>query len=210
MGMCPRHIDRFKRKYNKSFARYPLFGEDLMDPVHKRVQVFLHSCNTTAIEDVLSGALAEFGGLHKKVEIGDWLTLTPVWVDRPAQKKEGLRKSDRHGIGAWSIGGVGGRDVVFNHRIDPQLRIMKRLGDITAAARLENLRISLAADGREIFLRFLSKGYFVRSCMRSHAHVQGHNKEAVIRYIRIDRDVMDPSRNSKFNGGGYWGSRGVH
>ena len=57
-----RHIDHFKRQYNKAIARDPLFGAHLMDCVHKRVQLFLHSCNMTAIEDVESGALTEFGG----------------------------------------------------------------------------------------------------------------------------------------------------
>ena len=119
-----------------------------MDLIHKHVQVFLHSCNTTAIEDVDLGGLAEFGGLQKKVERGDWLTLKLVWVDRPAQKEKVRRKSDRHGIGAKPIGRVGGRDAVFNPGVYPQLWIMERLGDITAAARSENLRIPLAADGR--------------------------------------------------------------
>ena len=59
-----------------------------MDRIHKRVQVFLQSCNTTAIEDVELGALAEFGGIHKKLEREEWLTSTLVWVDVPAQKEE--------------------------------------------------------------------------------------------------------------------------
>ena len=86
MGTCPRHIDRFERQYDKAFARDPLLGVDLMDLIHKHVQLFLHSCNMTAIDNVESGALAEFGGLKKKVERGEWLTSTPVWLDRPAQK----------------------------------------------------------------------------------------------------------------------------
>ena len=57
MASRPRHIDRFERQYNKAFSRDPLFGADRMDRIHKRVQVFLHSCNTTEIEDVESGAL---------------------------------------------------------------------------------------------------------------------------------------------------------
>ena len=70
MGACPHHIDRFERQYNKAFARDPLFGVYLMDRIHKRVQVFLHSCNMTAIEGGESGALMEYGGVHKKVERG--------------------------------------------------------------------------------------------------------------------------------------------
>ena len=43
MASCPRHIDRFNRQYDKAFARGPLFGADLIDCIHKRVQVFLNS-----------------------------------------------------------------------------------------------------------------------------------------------------------------------
>ena len=49
MGSWPHHIDRFERQYYKAFARDPIFGADLMDRIHKHVQVFLHSCNMTAI-----------------------------------------------------------------------------------------------------------------------------------------------------------------
>ena len=72
----------------------PLFGADLLDRIHKRVQVFLHSCNINAIEDMDSGALAEFGVIQKKVERGYWLTLTPQWVDWLDPKEEGRLKSD--------------------------------------------------------------------------------------------------------------------
>ena len=85
MGTWLRHIDRFERQYEKAFAKDSLFGPDLMDKIHKCVQVFLHSFNTTATEDVESGALREFGGFQKKVEKGDWLTLMSGWVDRPAK-----------------------------------------------------------------------------------------------------------------------------
>ena len=154
MVTWPCHIDRFKRQYDKAFAKNPIFGVHLMDQIHKRVQVFLHSCNTTYIEDVESRALAEFRGLQKKMERGEWLTLKPGWVDRPAPKEKGLRKSYGHRSGSRSSGGGGGRVAVFNSRVDPQLRIMERLVGMTVAARLENLRCPLAEDGREIFLRF--------------------------------------------------------
>ena len=92
--------------------------------------------------------------------------MTPLWVDWPEQKEEGCRKSDGNCIGARPSGGGGGRDTIFNYGIDPQLWIMERLGDMTGAARSENLRIPLEADGREICLRFISKGDCVRSCTR--------------------------------------------
>ena len=52
MGLWPCHTDRFEQQYDKAFARDPIFGAELMDRIHKRVQVLLHSCNTTAIKDV--------------------------------------------------------------------------------------------------------------------------------------------------------------
>ena len=64
-GTWLRHIDRFERQYYKAFARDPLFRADLMHQIHKCVQVFLHSCHTTAKEDVDSRALVEFG-VNKK------------------------------------------------------------------------------------------------------------------------------------------------
>ena len=99
METWPRHIDHFKRQYEKAFMKDPLFGAYLMDRIHKRVQVFLHSCNTTAIEDVESGALIEFSSLQKNVEKGDWLTSTTGWVDWTAPKEEVHHKSDGHGFG---------------------------------------------------------------------------------------------------------------
>ena len=70
--------------------------------------------------------------------------MTLVWVDWAAQKEEGRRKSDGVGIGARPSGRGGGRDAIVNHGIDPQLRIMEKLGDMTGAARSKNLHIPLA------------------------------------------------------------------
>ena len=78
MESWPHHIDRFERQYDKAFSQDPLFGVDLMDWIHKRVQVFLHYCNMTEIEDVESGALEEFRGLHKRAETGEWMTSMPA------------------------------------------------------------------------------------------------------------------------------------
>ena len=65
MKIWSRHIDCFKRQYVKSFAGNRLFGEDKVEKINKRVQVFLHSCNTTSLEDVETGALAEFGEIQR-------------------------------------------------------------------------------------------------------------------------------------------------
>ena len=37
------HIDRFERQYDKASARQRIFGADIVEIIHKRVQVFLHS-----------------------------------------------------------------------------------------------------------------------------------------------------------------------
>ena len=107
MASWPRHIDRLERQYEKAFARDPIFGADLMDIIHKCVQVFLHSCNTTSIQEVESGVLEEFIGQQKMVERCEWLTSMTVWVERPAPREEGCRKSEGNRIGARE----GGRKV---------------------------------------------------------------------------------------------------
>ena len=112
-----------------------------MDQIHKRVQMFLHSCNTNAIEDMESGALEEFCGLQKRVERGEWMTSMPVWVERPAPREEGRRKLE------GNMNGEG------NHGVDLQLRISENLGILTQVARSENLRLPMGADGREICLQ---------------------------------------------------------
>ena len=107
-----------------------------MDWIHKRVKVFLHSCNTMAIEDVDSGVLEDFRGLKKRVERGGWMTSMPEWKERPAPREEGRRKSEGTGNGAR------------NHGVDPQLRIRKNLGILTKFARQENLRLPMGAKVR--------------------------------------------------------------
>ena len=106
----------------------PLFGDELIDRIHKRVQVFLHSCNTTSIKDVELGALAEFGEIQKNVERGEWMKTTPVWVDRSTPKEEGQQKSDGHGSGSRMNSQGGGRDSVHKIGVYPQLRFMEKFG----------------------------------------------------------------------------------
>ena len=152
MALWPRHIDRFKRQYDKAFYRDPIFGADLMYQIYKHAQVLLQSCNTTAMEEVELGALEEFWGLQKRLERGKWMTSMPVWVERPALREEGRRKSEENGNG------------VRNHGVDLQLRISKNLGILKRFARQENLRLPMGADGREICLRYISMAVVLQEC----------------------------------------------
>ena len=194
MALWLRHIDRFEQQYEKAFARYPLFGADLMDRIYKRVQVFLHSCNTTAIEEVELGALEEFRGLQKRVERGEWMTSIPVWVEQPALREEGRRKSEGNRTGAR------------NHGVDPQLRISENLVILTQVECSENLRLRMGADGTEICLRYISKGECDRSNTRSHVPLNGHKRELVIRFIWGSQEAMNKKR--KFDGIGAQASHG--
>ena len=75
------------------------------------------------------------------------------------------------------------------------------------AARTENLRLPVGADGREICLRFSSKGECNRSCKRSHAPLRRHTRELLIRFIRGSREVMNKNKR-KFDGVGEQESHG--
>ena len=91
MTTRPCYIDRFGRKYNKAFLKDPLFGAYLIYIIHRIVQVFLHFFNMTKKEDVQLGSLPEFKYLNKRIERGEWLTTTPIWVERTSPKEEGQK-----------------------------------------------------------------------------------------------------------------------
>ena len=59
------------------------------------------------------------------------MTSMPVWVEQPAPREEGRRKSEVNGNGARQ----GGRGVVegtfYNHGIDLQIQIGENLGILT-------------------------------------------------------------------------------
>ena len=200
MVIWPYNIDRFDRQYDKAFTKYPLSGADLIDRIHNCVQVFLHPCNTTSTEDVESGALKEFGWILKKVEIGYWITMMLVWVDRPTPKGKGRRKLDGHGSGYRMRVSRGGKNLVHNIGVNPQLQVMERFGEIISAARSEKLFSPMTEDGMDICLQYHSKGECVRQCTLSHAPLWGQIRENIIRYIGNSRAAHDPSRNRKFNG----------
>ena len=143
------------------------------------------------------------------------MTSMLVWVERPAPREERRGKSEGKGIGARQ----GGRGVVegtfYNHGVDPQLRISEKLGIMTQAARTDNLRLPVGADGRETCLRYSTKGECNRSCTRFHAPLHGHRRELVIRFIRGSREATNKNKR-KFDGvreqayhRGHW-DRGSH
>ena len=76
--------------------------------------------------------------------------MTPVWVERPAPKEEIRQKSEGNRFGTQQGGRGVGEGTVFNHGVDPQMRIIGNLGIMTQAAHTENLRLPVGADGREI------------------------------------------------------------
>ena len=80
------------------------------------------------------------------------------------------------------------------------------MGIIAKFARLENLRLPMGANVREICLRYISKVDYDRSCTRSHAPLRGHTRELVIRFIRGSREAMNKKR--KFDGVGDQSSHG--
>ena len=162
---------------------------------------FYTPVNTTSIKEVGSGALEEFIGLQKRVERGECLASTPVWVERPTTTEKGLHKSDRNGFVARQSAGVGWVGIVFNRGIDPLLQIIEFMGCMTQVARMENLRLPVGEDGREICLWFSSKGDCNRSCMRYQSPLRGNTWESVISFIRGAREAMDKHKR-KFDGFG--------
>ena len=137
MAKWPCHIDRFDLQYDKSFSGDRIFYAYIVDLIHKRVQVFLHLCNTTSLEYVDTGALVEFGELQQRVEWGEWITPPPpTWVEFTAQKTDRRRKSEidyglgRGDVGRGSLLHIINREEERNTNTDPRLRIMERFRDL--------------------------------------------------------------------------------
>ena len=74
MATLPCHIDRFEQQYDKEFAADRLFGANIVGRTHKWVQIFLHLCKTTSLDDVETGVLLGLGGLQRQVEWGKFIT----------------------------------------------------------------------------------------------------------------------------------------
>ena len=92
MDTCPQHIDRPDHQYNKSFVGNPFCGADIVYRIHKWVKFFLHSFNTTCLEDVEMVSPSEFNKIQRCVELVKWITSTPIWVEFPIEKEDGGRK----------------------------------------------------------------------------------------------------------------------
>ena len=94
MATFPQKIYRFERQYNKDFSRNTFFGKYIVDRIHKKVWVFLNSCNMAFLDGVETGALLEFGKLQQSVERGERITSTLVWVEFLEVKDNGRSKSE--------------------------------------------------------------------------------------------------------------------
>ena len=87
METWPRHIDRFEWQFDKAFTGRRLFGEEILDQTRKRLQVFLHRCNTISLEDINTSALLGFGEPQLRSKRGEWVIPQPPRLGRNANAK---------------------------------------------------------------------------------------------------------------------------
>ena len=127
MATWPRHIDQFERKHDKVFTVNPFSGVDLFRHIRKPVQVFLHSCNITCLNNVDIRELLEFGKLRQIIERGGWITSSPVWMELPMAKVDWGSKLE--------IGGGGGpgqtqcrAEAREKREANSQLKFMEKFG----------------------------------------------------------------------------------
>ena len=82
MEICPHHIDRFEWKFDQDFSGNRIFGTGIVDWIRKMVQMFMHSFNTTSLDDVKTGALTEFRELQWQVDNYERFTPPPPHLGR--------------------------------------------------------------------------------------------------------------------------------
>ena len=93
MAMWLQYIELFEWQYNKDFTLNTFFGFYIVNQIHTRFQLFLHSCNITCLYDVEKGVLSDFVDLHRSMERGEWITSNPIWAEFPTDKEDIRRKS---------------------------------------------------------------------------------------------------------------------
>ena len=81
MATWSRHIDRFGQQCDEAFVGKSFFSTDIVNHTHKRVQVFLNSCNTMCLNNMYTAALSEFGKIQRHVEQIQWITSTYTLVE---------------------------------------------------------------------------------------------------------------------------------
>ena len=59
------HIDWFEWQYDKAFAGNTFLVTDIVDCIHKQVQVLLHLYNMTCLENVYTGDLLYLENLRR-------------------------------------------------------------------------------------------------------------------------------------------------
>ena len=72
MVTWPCHIDGFDKHSDKAFSGKRLFGENIVNRIHKRFHVFLDSCNMMSLDGVKTSALLESREIQRMVERGKW------------------------------------------------------------------------------------------------------------------------------------------
>ena len=150
------------------FALHLLFGADIMDQIHKQVQVFLHSCNTTSLEEVETRALADFGELQKRVERGEWITTPSAWVEIPEKNNDGRKRLVSGGGARRSIPGgekLGQQQNMEDGRnpdMDPRIRAMEILREFFCGTNRDIITCLKGEVDREVCINFHSKGNCTR------------------------------------------------
>ena len=135
------------------------------------------------------GSLAEFRDLQRQVEMVEWITTTPTWVEIPEQKNDKWRRSEisggagRSGSGIENPGQQRQREEESNPDVDPRLRVMERFRDFFCDKNRYGIMWPKGKDSRELWIRLHSKGNCTRDCFYSHAYLCGQTQTEYIRFL---------------------------
>ena len=73
------HIDLFEWKYDNAFAGNNFLVTNIVNHIHKQVQLSLHSCNITCLDNVDTGYLLQFEELWRIMEWVNCVLHTPPY-----------------------------------------------------------------------------------------------------------------------------------
>ena len=124
----------------------------------------------------------------------------------PAQKNYGQRRLENSGgVGRRISGGenLGQQQKVEDERnpdVDSRLRVMEIFREFLCETKRDGITCPEGADGREVCIKFHSKGTCTRGCSCSHASLQDQTRADYTRFLdhcRSGYEAIKYSRNRK-------------
>ena len=81
--------------------------------------------------------------------------------------------------------------------MEPRLRVMEQFREFSCETNRDGITCPNGSDGREVFIKFHSKGKRTRDCFRSHASLRGQTRADYIHFLDHFRSGYETGNYNK-------------